>query len=757
MTIFTKNKLKDSQLQGVDYKLKEISSELEYIKNSAFWHEQERPIIIVGNDNWLTHYLLHFFTEYQHNTSIVFIGFSIPNFLEDQRYKSIIFIKIMDIHQIKNLLIDYTPQTVFYSDYARDIRESDFITLYTKNVLQVEKICQTLSSLPSCRLILFSDSSVYSKGATLEDNATKPIIPLAKSFEEMEQVSISYHKPQELEIYCLRVAPVYGICVNDGLMQLVYLFASGYILGTIDNIDNIPTVHATDVITAAFLIMIAPKPGYQIFNISDNSVSLHTFLRLLDRNLPKTKLLGIDCKLANILGFGYQGQIPVSQTTFKYLSHFFEYSNDFINQLRFPQKKSALNENIADYMLSLSVITSKRLKNTLGWAPDNNIENTIIPILDWHQKNDWHNFETSHTYDEYTKNVLLPVYDNATQIAEELSKYMQSVEKVNKYIHIQILDLPKMHIDIQSLYIFFQEIWNNIPSIVGKSGKKQFIPELFPEILQTIVQILRYEYSVVERQFPEDKSKQIFNLTQKLGEFSPKTMRFYCHFAILSKAFIWMNKHMGVCRELLQIIPDKNIGILVQSDLGDIAIRIKIKNQKIIIDSFRKDVDSFPRSWTLEKKLQEFKKSANSYLTLGFYLKTMIRDAFASDFIKRGLYNLGKCYFIQELEKKYIDALIEKISHESMNTYYLFIDNKPQAKLGFAITHKKITKANSSFLAMINELMKTTDDLEQLSQLLELQASKREKYVFLRIRTVRKLLSSKFSTMLLKWLLGNSK
>lgn len=756
MTFFVKNKLSDHQLQNVGYKLEEVANELEYVKNAEFW-EQTRPIVIIGNDNWLTRYLLHFFTEYKHRTPIVLITFSKPHFCQEDRYKSVDVVDIENMKDLASLLVKFSPMTVFYSDYERNIAESNFAKLYTKNVLQVEKICQTLSSLPPSRLILFSDNCVYGTGQGNEDEVAVPTTPLAKSFEEMEQVSSLYHNSKDLEVYCLRLAPVYGVGVNDGLMKLMYLFANGYFLGTIEGIEEISVLNASDAILVAFLVMVAPKPGYQIFNVTDGTISFHLLLRFLDEKIPKKKLLGLDCKLANVLGVGYQSQIAVSQDTFRYLCGFFEYSNDFINQLRFQQKKSALNENIADYILSLSAMSNKRLKNMLGWAPENDVKISIAQVISWCEDNDWSYFKRVQKYDDYTKNTLLPVYDNAANIAKELASYAKMIEKNNEYLDLQILDLPKIYIDVQSLHIFFQEVWNSVPSIVGKSGKKQFIPELLPEILQTVVQILRYEHSVVEREFPLNTSQQIFTLTQKLGEFSPKTVRFYCHLAILSKAFLWLNQHMGVCNELLQIVPDKNVGIFIQSDLGDIALKIKIKNNKITISSFRKEIDSFPRAWNLEKKLQEFKKSANLYLTLGFYLKPLLRDSLASDFVKRVLYNLGKYYFIQELERGYIDALVKKVSHESMNTYYLFIDNDPQVKLGFAITHKKISKVSSSFLAMVNELMKASDDLEQLSQLLESQTSRREKYVFLRIRTVKKLLSSKFSTMLLKWLLGNSK
>ena len=171
--------------------------------------------------------------------------------------------------------------------------------------------------------------------------------------------------------------------------------------------------------------------------------------------------------------------------------------------------------------------------------------------------------------------------------------------------------------------------------------------------------------------------------------------------------------------------------------------------------SLRKEVDSFPNAWNFEKKLAEFKKAGNLYFTLGVYLKPFLQDATSGNFAKRVFYYIGEYYFIQELEKKHIQVLLDKLNAENVDTHYLFLDNSSVAKLGFSIKNNQIAKATSSLLSMINKLLQTTQDTEKLALLLEQTSLGKEKYVFLRIRTVKKLLASKFSNMLLKWLLGS--
>ena len=247
-----RNQTNDPELNDVCYSFHSVYQQLEYLQNSWVWQEKKVKIAIFGGDNWLSHYLIHFYTEYNFPLEIYFFSFETPDFISFSRYKKVQFIQIHNTHEIEKHIEGI--HVLFYADNERDIAETSFLRLYSKNVSQVEKICQILKQYKIPKCILFSDSCVY-RGATEEGATTNADLPLGKSFEEMEQVSLQYHTPQKFEVYCLRLAPVCGIKVTDGIMKIAHLMANGYILGPIEGIDKVSFVCAEDVMLVSMLVL----------------------------------------------------------------------------------------------------------------------------------------------------------------------------------------------------------------------------------------------------------------------------------------------------------------------------------------------------------------------------------------------------------------------------------------------------------------------------------------------------------------------
>ena len=182
---------------------------------------------------------------------------------------------------------------------------------------------------------------------------------------------------------------------------------------------------------------------------------MQSILDVLDQCIQKSKILGVTSKLAGILGVGYQNQIPISQQFFKNTGNFFQHSNDFFNQLRFRKKKYIFNETVAAYILNMKELHSKRFSDMFGWQPDKEAKQALEIATTWHKQKEWQQFRYEKIYDAYTEHTVIPINDEVIKILKELHLYIQQTEKINKTLHIAVENLPKIQIDIKTIYIFF--------------------------------------------------------------------------------------------------------------------------------------------------------------------------------------------------------------------------------------------------------------------------------------------------------------
>lgn len=744
------------------YDVQALANQLSYIQDSWLWQNYPARILITGAHTYLGHYLLHLCTQYQFPAQIFATSPSpAPDYLACPRYQGVQYLTTQRRWlDLSSFLTNIRPHIIFHADQIWNIQDHHLTECYEINVVQTELLCQLACSLQVNRMILFSDSSVYGDGnvcgtindgtnaesasikqATTEPAAeNSPLAPvhgLAKSFVEAENIAAHFHDEHNTQIYHLRLAAMYGPLVSDGMMRIAKLISDGILLGLPQHAPyQISLASGYDVALAAFLVALAPKPGHRIFNVSTPPILFADLLATIAQYLPCQNILGIPSRLASMMKIGYQKDIQIPTPALQFLGQLCQHTTNFLNQFRWNTQAPAASSYIMNHLLQMRVLKHRRLYDSLGWSPSYQPEK-IQQTLDYALQYGWH-FPTKNPRPESQQRDAL---DCAISIVQAVTDFVPDAQEEIAYWPLYGLGCAS---DTKSLWIILDRLWSLVGTILVKGGggasSSHHILEIFPQFTENLLLLMRYEHDRSLRKFPSNKAEQIHWLTQQIGSVNCVRLKFYVQVAALAHALSHIQQLCAEYGSIAQLLPDKNFGLFLASESGDIGIVLEAKDSAIAVKFLRAEIDNIPRSWSFHRRILEFQKLAKLHIALGVRIERLFQDILSGQFLTRVKLGLGKDYFLSDTSQHY-RLIGEAVNKTAINTY-IFLDTNNQPAFGVQLKDKKILMLSHEYLEMIRLLRQFNEDDKQMIQTLHQASQGQDELAILRIQTVRRLLSS---------------
>ena len=742
----------DPDLQ-FDYQLESLAQKIYFLQKTWLWEQKNPRILVTGAANWLAHYLLHVLTENIDIGEILAIDVgSRPDYLAARRYQEIRYIALQRrFKDLAEIVATFRPQLIFHADYIWNINRRNLSFLYERNVCQTEVLCDSAIAADVRRIVLFSDATIYGPGKEIasEETPPAPVLPLARSFLEVEQLAAEFHCPEKTAIYILRCAPLYGPMIPVGMMLLARLIADGILLGPPQTEQQqITAVSGRDLALAAFLIAMAPDPGYQTFNIAANPIGLDELFSRMAQYLPRQKVLGMTTRLAGIMKIGYQQEIRLPDNLLKFIGRFAEQSNNFFNQLRFEKRMPVLTPELIDYLLALRGLSNKRLRDSLGWQPEFS-DDFLQATIEYAGKQGWH---IKQHYPRQDLSEMVPVLDGVTAMTEALFAYSPESDDPATTYRVPLLNFD---IDIKSLRILVERAWNYFWLSVIKGERPdtfgEALPQFFSSAGESILTLVRYEHSRARRLYPDSSQQQLKWLTKQIGSLDRKKLRFYVTVIVLNEIISKAYKRLQSYEALIQLLPDKNYGVFLASEIGDIGIVFKVKQGQLTVNFPRKQVEAISRSLYLPRRLSEFQKATRLHIALGVRLERFLSDLMAGTVIKGFVQQFGQEYLLSDSTKHY--EMIGRAVRKSNINIYLFLNQSYRVAFGIRIAGKIIEMVAPDYIEMVNLLIEETNDYGEAIQMISKASAGKEEAAFFRIRTVRKLLGGMIAPSRLRKLL----
>jgi nucleoside-diphosphate-sugar epimerase len=722
------------------YDLSALAEQIFFLRQPWLQTLESPKILLTGAAGWLGRYLLHMLTAQHGVGDIVAVAVGLPPaYLAMPRYQNVRYRQIGSRQELREIIATFRPHLILHADYVWDVYQQNLLKLYEINVGSTQTVCEAAVAAGVNRLLFFADATIYGSAAEPVDESAPPAcqLPLSQSLYQAEQIAFSYHRPGQTEVYSLRVPALYGPGIPAGLMVLAYLMAEGALFGQPQHAPvQISTLSGYELALSAWLLALAPDPGHQIFHVSEGSVSLSTCLRHLSDSLPRTKIMGIPSRLAQIMKIGYQEEIILPQPIFAMLATLAQNTTDFFNQLRFAGKRPLLHPDVARYVVSLPNISAKRWHDTIGWQAS--------PPLAW----------LSSVLTETSRQGWESVFPVARELREreEVEKTIAILDGVNGMVEAALnnheeqisswpLPLLPVEIDSKSLRLLIEEGWNQFLLALLKSETSEDFATLWPlwtsALGKEFLTIIRYEHSRAKRLFT-DLSAQLKWLTQQLGALDLSKVRHYVICAGLSYLIRELGKWCEKYSDMAQLLPEKNYGIFLADERGDIALLLQVKAGRLKVSFPRQEVEALPRADYFARRLAEFKRELHLHVAVGGRLKHFFSDLFSEAPGKTFLSHLGSEYLIAENSEYY--SLIGRTLHSSKKNLFFFGRTLEQVEFGVRSQEGRLCVLSQEEIFTVNRLVAAIHDVNQVVDMLREASQGRDLAVFLKIATVKKLL-----------------
>ncbi len=763
----------DSILWELDFI--KLSEQIFYLQNSWLLQQKNVRILVTGASNWLGHNILYVLTQNLGIADILAVDYlNSPKYLSSKRYQDVRYTMLQRRQKdLGEIILSFRPHLIFHTDYIWQNTPENLLELYQVNLGETETICKISSISEVKRIIMFSDFSIYGMGNELaeEDVSLSPIQKQGQSFKDAEAIAEKYHS-ETLQIYHLRAAPLFGRKVSIGIMLLAKMIYDGLLLGYPHQISpQISLVHEYDLALAAFLLALAPKPGHRIFNVSSNPLNLRKILQIISNITPKKNILGISSNFAHIMKIGYQEQIEIPTDFLKLIGRFSYHTTNFLNQMRWHHSEALVTEKTIEYILQLRALSNKRMLHSLGWIP-NFSEEQLISSIEYACQNIW-NQPVSSVSSELSQHQIL--LDISREISDAVIQYSPDKQEQLQTFKIPMSSILKkecspieqlnifplftdIEIDIKTLWILLNRAWNFFITLMLRGQKNiNSTGQVFgywEKIAEKVLLLMRYEHDRSQKMFSTTQERLSW-LAQQIGAINYRRLQRYISIVLLEEIFLQIESAIKKYGAITQLLPDKNFGLFLANEVGDIAIIFKVTDGKITIEFPRQELDSLLRSWYFPKRLLEFQKIAKLHIVLGARLERFFSDLISGNFVKNFEKNFGKEYVLSDASQHY-QMIGEAVKKTKINTY-IFLNQENKATFGIQVKDKKFSMVSYEYLNMLNTVIDSHKDNTEIIQMISQSTQGQEELALFKIQTVRKLLAgviapSRFKKIIIKLL-----
>ncbi|HPY74272.1 MAG TPA: NAD(P)-dependent oxidoreductase [Planctomycetota bacterium] len=751
-----RNEYLDPELDYI-YNLEKLNTTHFYLQNN--WLSQLNPprILVTGAHSWMAHYILYLLTYYSNHPKILGIDTTTkPEYLTTPRYQKVEYTPLQDkFKDLQETIQTFQPHLIFHCDYIWNIQEKNITKLYETNVWQVDLLCQAAKKANVQRIICYTDSTIYYPHSTIETVPTTPYLSLGKSFRDAEKITEQYHSLDELQIYHLRLAPMYGPNVPHGIMLLARLIIEGLLLGPIGNMpEKISLLHAYDFALASYFIALAPVISHRILNVAAPSLPLKQLLDTIAKNTPRKKILGITTSIANILRLGYQSEITIPSTWNQCISQYSEHSTRLLNQLRFHKHIPLLHKDTNTYIQTLPEFNTKKWNDNIAWQPKYN-QDELLHSIQYALQHTWNMKETIERPEIHQ---IYPLIDELTKLTDSLENYTPQENEEPQFLTIPLYNFQ---IDRKSLWILLDRTWNFVRNYIFQKNKVNAnlnYTKIFSHFKQNILNIIRYENENAKRRYPNNPQEQRYWISNRIGGVNHARVKKYIYIFILEELLLSTYQKYRQYHPLIQLLPEKNFGILIHSDIGDIAIHLIIKDNQLVPYFARTEIESIPKTYDFQKRLQEYHKINKLHLTVGLDLDKFLYHLTTPNPLKTIYQNIGKDYILSQSPDYY--KLLGQAINKTEITTYLFTNQNRKIQFGIQLQDKKWVMMTEEYIQMINTLYENISNQNQVIDII--QKTTNTQITFFKIQTIRKLISgiitpTKIKKIIIKLLIQSKK
>jgi hypothetical protein len=203
---------------------------------------------------------------------------------------------------------------------------------------------------------------------------------------------------------------------------------------------------------------------------------------------------------------------------------------------------------------------------------------------------------------------------------------------------------------------------------------------------------------------------------------------------LIQDAYRWCQEHQA----LLQLLPEKNYGIFLADERGDIGVVFQVKAGKVNVSFPRKQVDGLSQFDYLGRRLAEFKRQSHLHITLGCRLKRFLGDTLSSSVGKEFWARWGTEYLLAESNDSY--KWLGGAFQGSRKNLFLFLDLSQKVAFGVRCTHNRIGMLPDTFIEMANLLLDQAESPKEAAAMLRSASNGVEEAVFVKIVTVKRVL-----------------
>jgi hypothetical protein len=427
------------------------------------------------------------------------------------------------------------------------------------------------------------------------------------------------------------------------------------ILGVPDVPNSFSLVHAKDIVygmtvLASYDIKTSVEESEEdafedkiSFNISQNPSEIGNIIDLVN-----SKLVGEDKKYLKLPGviYRYTG----------FLNKIYQKVHNWVG----------FDDSNIDYALELIDKFSKprpmvadKIYRMTGWRPIDRSDE-IGETIKYYRHFKWDKFLGTND-SKRSKFGNLKLINSVKSLSHKLANYQNE----DPYSVVKIPE-TKLEMDLKTLHIILSKLKHSSAISFTKDNVLKLASEYGVDIIKHIGDVFRFEFNDVFKN--RDIENKFHSLINFIKQFDSNNIEIYYNMVMLMVAISKIESSRRLFSCLAQIIPRRNIGILIETVYGDIGIEIRTLNSnQIYISSVREDVDKISSAGGIQDRINAFKAMRKLDLVVGCMANRIIFDMSSENPLDAIVPNIGTGYVFTH--KTHMDIFYNSLSKSSENRF----------------------------------------------------------------------------------------